>query len=67
MCMGARARTRARVITVGGDRYPRTHCDDCGVWLNNRNTKGNLRNAITCGKCYLAWKQRQREGKKNDA
>lgn len=48
-------------MRVGGLRNPRTHCDDCGVLLTNGNTRGNLRNAITCGKCYLAWKQRKRE------
>ena len=68
MCMGARARTRARararrrVMRVGGLTRQRTNCDDCGVLINNNNTKGNRHGVTRCGKCYLASKQKQREG-----
>jgi len=39
-------------------------CEDCGVTLDSRNTKGSWRErkpkTLRCGGCYLKWKKEVR-------
>ena len=38
------------------------NCKICGVILHPRNCKANGKKATKCGKCYLRWKRKSREG-----